>query len=56
VGTGSSLSGLDLPLQSRRWDLFDLVLERGGDLKSVDVYSVLGTHNAELYELPGGGV
>jgi hypothetical protein len=44
------LSGLDLPLQSRRWDLFDLVLERGGDLKSVDVYTVLDTYNAELYE------
>jgi hypothetical protein len=41
---------LDLVLQSRRWDLFDLLLEWGGDLKSVDVYTVLDTYNAELYE------
>jgi len=41
---------LDLALRSRRWDLFDLLLEWGGDLKSVDVYTVLDTYNAELYE------
>jgi len=41
---------LDLALQSRRWDLFDLLLEWGGDLKSVDVSTVLDTYNAELYE------
>lgn len=41
---------LDLALRSRRWDLFDLLLEWGGDLKSVDVYSVLNTYNADLYE------
>jgi hypothetical protein len=41
---------LDLALQARRWDLFDLLLEWGGDLKSVDVYSVLNTYNLELYE------
>lgn len=41
---------LDLVLRSRRWDLFDLLLEFGGELKSVDVYSVLDTYNAQLYE------
>jgi hypothetical protein len=30
--------------------LFDLLLEWGGDLKSVDVYTVLDTYNAELSE------
>ena len=41
---------LDLALATRRWDLFDLLLERGADLKSVDVYTLLSTYNAELYE------
>ena len=41
---------LDLVLRSRRWDLFDLLLEFGGELKSVDVYTVLDTYNAQLYE------
>lgn len=41
---------LNLALQSRRWDLFDLLLEWGADLKTVDVYTVLNTYNAELYE------
>lgn len=41
---------LDLTLRSRRLDLFDLLLEWGGDLKSVDVYTVLDTYNADLYE------
>jgi ankyrin repeat protein len=41
---------LDLALRSRRWDLFDLLLDWGGDLKSVDVYTVLDTYNADLYE------
>lgn len=41
---------LDLVLQTRRWDLFDLLLESGGDLKSVDVYTVLNTYNVKLYE------
>ena len=41
---------LDLALQQRRWDLFDLLLEWGGDLKNVDVYTVLSTYNVELYE------
>lgn len=41
---------LDLALRSRRWDLFDLLLEWGGHLKSVDVYTVLDTYNADLYE------
>ena len=31
---------LDLALRARRWDLFDLLLEWGADLKSVDVYTV----------------
>jgi len=43
-------ASLDLALRSRRWDLFDLLLEWGGDLKSVDVYTVLDTYNVELYE------
>ncbi len=41
---------LDLALEIRRWDLFDLLLEWGADLKSVDIYTVLSTYNAELYE------
>ena len=43
-------SPLDVVLQSRRWDLFELLLEWGGDLKSVDLYSLLNTYNTELYE------
>src|SRR5262245_56588601 len=38
---------LDLALKERRWDLFDLLLEAGGDLKSVEVYTVLNTYNVE---------
>lgn len=41
---------LDLVLQARRWDLFDLLLEWGADLKSVGVYTVLNTYNVELFE------
>jgi hypothetical protein len=41
---------LDLALRSRRWDLFDLLLDWGGDIRSVDVYTVLDTYNADLYE------
>jgi hypothetical protein len=41
---------LDLALRSRRWDLFDLLLEWGGDLRDVDTYTVLETYNADLYE------
>lgn len=41
---------LDIALAARRWDLFDLLLEWGADLKSVDVYTVLNTYNADLYE------
>ncbi|OGL17563.1 MAG: hypothetical protein A3F92_09165 [Candidatus Rokubacteria bacterium RIFCSPLOWO2_12_FULL_71_22] len=41
---------LDLALRSRRWDLFDLLLGWGGDLKSVDVFTVLDTYSVELYE------
>src|SRR5712664_979516 len=41
---------LDLTLQARRWDLFDLLLEWGADLKSADVYTVLNTYNVELSE------
>ena len=41
---------LDLALRSRRWDLFDLLLEWGADLKTVDAYTVLNTYNVELYE------
>jgi hypothetical protein len=41
---------LDMALQARRWDLFDLLLEWGADLKSTDVYTVLNTYNVDLYE------
>jgi hypothetical protein len=41
---------LDLALRSRRWDLFDLLLGWGGDIKTVDAYTVLETYNADLYE------
>lgn len=41
---------LDLALKMRRWDLFDLLLHWGADLKSVDVYTVLETYHVELYE------
>lgn len=41
---------LKLALQARRWDLFDLLLQWGAEMKSVDVYTVLCTYNAELYE------
>src|SRR5206468_584967 len=40
---------LDRALQARRWDLFDLLLEWGADLKSADVYTVLNTYNTDLY-------
>jgi hypothetical protein len=43
-------SPLTLALQARRWDLFDLLLEWGADLRSSDVYTVLNTYNVELYE------
>ena len=42
-------SVLDLVLDARRYDLFDLLLEWGADLNSVDVYTVLDTYNADLY-------
>jgi hypothetical protein len=41
---------LDLALRCRRWDLFDLLLQSGADLRSADVYTVLETYNLELYE------
>lgn len=41
---------LNLALQARRWDLFDLLLQWGAEMTSVDVYTVLNTYNAELYE------
>jgi hypothetical protein len=41
---------LDMALQARRWDLFDLLLEWRADLKSVDVYTILNTYNVELYD------
>jgi ankyrin repeat protein len=39
---------LDLTLRARRWDLFDLLLEWGADLKTVDADTVLDTYNVEL--------
>lgn len=41
---------LDLALERRRWDLFDLLLAWGADLRTTDVYTVLTTYNADLYE------
>jgi ankyrin repeat protein len=41
---------LDMALEARRWDLVDLLVEWGADLRSVDVYTVLNTYNVELYE------
>ena len=41
---------LDLVLEARRWDLFDLLLEWGADMNSADVYTVLDTYNVNLYE------
>jgi hypothetical protein len=41
---------LDIALEARRWDLFDLLLEGDGDLQSVSVYTVLSTYNGVLYE------
>jgi len=41
---------LELALRSRRWDLFDLLLDYGGDIRSVNAYTVLETYNADLYE------
>ena len=41
---------LDMALQARRWDLVDLLVEWGADLRSADVYTVLNTYNVELYE------
>lgn len=43
-------SPLDLALQIRRWDLADLLLEWGAKRESADVYTVLNTYNADLYE------
>lgn len=41
---------LDLALRARRWDLADLLLEWGADLKSASISTVLDTYNVELYE------
>jgi hypothetical protein len=41
---------LDLTLSTKRWDLFELLLEWGGDLRDVDVETLLNTYNTELYE------
>jgi ankyrin repeat protein len=43
-------SPLDLAMQSRRWDLVDLLLEWGAPMSSVDVSILLDTYNIELYE------
>ncbi|NWF73296.1 MAG: hypothetical protein HXY51_09705 [Nitrospirae bacterium] len=43
-------SPLDMALQARRWDLFDLLVQWGADLRSTDVYTVLNTYNVKLYE------
>jgi hypothetical protein len=43
-------AALDKALEARRWDLFDLLIEWGADLKRADVYTVLNTYNVQLYE------
>lgn len=43
-------SPLDTVLESRRWDLFELLLEWGADLKSAHPYHILKTYSTELYE------
>lgn len=43
-------SVLDLILDAKRYDLFDLLLAWGADIRSADVYSVLDTYNTNLYE------
>lgn len=41
---------LDKALAARRWDLVDLLVASGLDLKSADQYTVLETYNVELYD------
>lgn len=36
---------LDTALEARRWDLVDLLVEWGADLRSEDAYTVLNTYN-----------
>jgi len=43
-------SVLDIALETRRWDLFELLLDWGADLHGVDIYTVLETYNADLYK------
>ena len=42
-------SPLDMVLQGRRWDLVDLLLEWGADLKSAHAYTVLNTYNVGIH-------
>jgi ankyrin repeat protein len=39
----------DMALEARRWDLVDLLVEWGADLRRADVYTVLNTYNVERY-------
>src|SRR5262249_8436193 len=41
---------LNVALRARRWDMIDLLVEWGADLRSADVYTVLETYHVELYE------
>jgi hypothetical protein len=41
---------IDIVLRSRRWDLFELLLQLGTDLKSASAHAVLDTYSSELYE------
>ncbi len=41
---------LDIALKSRRWDLFELLLEWGADLRSASPRVILETYSTELYE------
>lgn len=43
-------SPLDLALQSRRWDLLDLLLEYGADPHRVDLEDLIGTYDSKLFE------
>ena len=45
-----SSTPLDSALGLRRWDLVDLLIAWGADVRSADTFTVLNTYNSELYE------
>jgi hypothetical protein len=44
------ISVLDMVLEKRRWDLFELLLEWGADMNSASPHAILETYTTELYE------